>query len=248
MRKIRTAAALFMAFCMCFALSACGSSIEDSGAGNADNTQADNIQADNTRAESTQTQQDTKEDAEMTAQKSSETAAGNEESAQPEQDDTESDTDVLVVVFSATGTTKGVAEKIAAIEDADLYEIIPSEPYSDADLNWNDKGSRSTKEQNDPKVRPAIASESIDLSGYSRIYVGYPIWWGEEPRIMDTFVESYDFGDATVIPFCTSGGSGIGRSGKNLAENAGSGNWLDGARHSGSISEDELRSWINGLK
>ncbi len=154
---------------------------------------------------------------------------------------------VLVVVFSATGTTKGVAEKIAAIEDADLYEIVPETPYSDADLNWNDRNSRSTKEQDDKNVRPAIAGEPIDLSGYARIYVGYPIWWGEEPRILDTFVESYDFGAITMIPFCTSGGSGIGRSGKNLAENAKSGNWLDGRRFSGSVSQSDLENWIDGL-
>ena len=155
---------------------------------------------------------------------------------------------VLVVVFSATGTTKGVAEKIAAIEEADLYEILAAEPYSDADLNWNDRNSRSTKEQNDPSVRPAIASEAIDLSGYERIYIGYPIWWGEEPRILDTFVESYDFGTITMIPFCTSASSGMGRSGKNLADNATGGNWLDGKRFSGSVSENDLMSWINGLK
>lgn len=154
---------------------------------------------------------------------------------------------VLVVVFSATGTTRGVAEKIATIEDADLYEIVPAEPYSDADLNWNDRNSRSTREQNDPSVRPAIAGEPIDLSGYERIYVGYPIWWGEEPRILDTFVESYDFGSAVMIPFCTSGGSGIGRSGKNLAEHATGGRWLDGKRFSGSVSESDLENWISGL-
>ena len=164
--------------------------------------------------------------------------------------DTPSETgkDTLVVYFSATGTTRGVAEKIADIEDADLYEILAAKPYTDADLNWSDSDSRTTKEQNDSSVRPEIGSEPIDLSSYSRIYVGYPIWWGEEPRIMDTFVESYDFGDATVIPFCTSSSSGIGRSGKNLADLAGSGNWLDGERFSGSVSEDELRTWINGLK
>ena len=155
---------------------------------------------------------------------------------------------VLVVVFSATGTTKGVAEKIAAIEDADLYEILAAEPYSDADLNWNDRNSRSTKEQNDPSVRPAIASEAIDLSGYERIYIGYPIWWGEEPRILDTFVESYDFGTITMIPFCTSASSGMGRSGKNLADNATGGNWLDGKRFPGSVSESDLMNWISGLK
>ena len=155
---------------------------------------------------------------------------------------------VLVVVFSTTGTTKGVAEKIAAIEDADLYEIVPAEPYSDADLNWHDSESRTTIEQNDDSVRPAIASEAIDLTGYERIYVGYPIWWGEEPRILDTFVESYDFGTITMIPFCTSASSGIGRSGKNLAENANGGSWLDGKRFSGSVSESDLANWINGLK
>ena len=154
---------------------------------------------------------------------------------------------VLVAVFSATGTTKGVAEKIAALEDADLYEILAAEPYSEADLNWNDRSSRTTKEQNDAAVRPAIASDPLDLSGYERIYVGYPIWWGEEPRILDTFVESYDFGTITMIPFCTSASSGIGRSGKNLAEHAKGGNWLDGRRFSGGVSESDLADWIKGL-
>ena len=134
----------------------------------------------------------------------------------------------LVVVFSATGTTKGVAEKIAALENADLYEIKAAQEYTDADLNWHDSGSRTTLEQNDKSVRPEIGSERISLEGYEKIYIGYPIWWGEEPRIMDTFVESYDFTGVTMIPFCTSGGSGVGRSGKNLADNAGTGNWLDG--------------------
>ena len=174
-------------------------------------------------------------------------AAGAEEEDIPAVTDTGDGTGTLVVVFSATGTTKGVAEKIASVEGADLYEIIPAEPYSDADLDWNNKNSRTTIEQNDPSARPSIGSDKIDLSGYSKIYIGYPIWWGEEPRIMDTFVESYDFGDATMIPFCTSGGSGIGRSGKNLAENAGSGNWLDGDRLSGSISEEEVKKWIENL-
>ena len=99
----------------------------------------------------------------------------------------------LVVVFSATGTTKGVAEMIAAITGADIYEIKAAEPYSDADLNWHDKNSRTTKEQNDKTVRPAIGSNKISFDAYSRIFIGYPIWWGEEPRILDTFVEKYDF-------------------------------------------------------
>ena len=156
--------------------------------------------------------------------------------------------EVLVVYFSATGTTKGVAEKIAKITDADLYEIIPAEPYSSADLNYSDRNSRSTKEQNDKSARPAIGSDPIDLSGYKTIYIGFPIWWGEEPRIMDTFVESYDFTGITLIPFCTSASSGIGRSGPNMEALAGSGTWLAGRRFSGSVSESDLRSWIEGLK
>ena len=155
---------------------------------------------------------------------------------------------VLVVVFSATGTTKGVAEKIAAIEKAELYEIKAAEEYTSADLNWNDSGRCTTREQNDKSARPEIGSERISVEGYDKIYVGFPIWWGEEPRIMDTFAESYDFDGITMIPFCTSGSSGIGSSGENLAQRAGSGNWLEGKRFSGSVTEDELREWINSLQ
>ena len=156
--------------------------------------------------------------------------------------------DVLVVYFSATGTTKGAAEKIAAITGGDLYEIKAAQEYTEADLNWNDSSSRTTKEQNDSSRRPEIGSESISLDGYSTIYIGYPIWWGEEPRIMDTFVESCSFDGITVIPFCTSSSSGIGRSGQNLADNAGSGNWLDGRRFGAGTTEDEVKSWIEELQ
>ena len=156
--------------------------------------------------------------------------------------------DVLVAYFSATGTTKGVAEIIAAITGGDLYEIVPADPYSDADLNWNDRNSRSTKEQNDKNVRPEIGSADISLEGYTTMYLGFPIWWGEEPRILDTFVGKYSFEGITVIPFCTSSSSGIGRSGPNMEALAGSGNWMEGKRFSGSVSEADLRSWIEGLK
>ena len=152
---------------------------------------------------------------------------------------------VLVVYFSATGTTKGVAEQIASVTGADTYEILAAQTYTADDLNWNDQNSRTTLEQNDKSVRPAIGSETISLDGYSTIYIGYPIWWGEEPRIMDTFVESYDFSGKTMIPFCTSGGSGIGASGANLAANAGSGNWLEGARLS---SSSDIAGWIEGME
>ena len=171
--------------------------------------------------------------------------AQTEEQAEPP-DETGKDT--LVVYFSATGTTKGVAEKIASITGADIYEIKPAQEYTSEDLDWNDSDSRTTHEQNDKSVRPEIGSDSISLEGYSTIYIGFPIWWGEEPRIMDTFVESYDFDGITMIPFCTSSSSGIGMSGKNLESNAGSGNWLDGERFGEGASEEEIQAWIDGLK
>lgn len=160
--------------------------------------------------------------------------------AQPEADTAKT----LVVFFSATGTTKGVAEQIASVSGADTYEILAAETYTADDLNWNDQNSRTTIEQNDKSVRPAIGSETISLDGYSVIFLGYPIWWGGEPRIMDTFVESYDFTGKTVIPFCTSGGSGIGASGTNLAANAGSGSWLEGQRLS---SSSDIAGWVNSF-
>ena len=151
----------------------------------------------------------------------------------------------LVVYFSATGTTKGIAEKIADVTGADLYEIIAAVPYTDEDRDWTNSDSRCSIEQNDTSVRPAISSEQIKLDGYSVIYIGYPIWFGQEPRIMDTFVESYNFGNAKVIPFCTSGSSSIGQSGQNLAANAGSGNWIEGKRFAGDASEEEIKDWID---
>ena len=237
MKKIRTVFALLLALCLIFA--ACG----------AQPAATEDTPAESRTETATETATAHPEETSSAAEEASEPST--EESA-PEEDTEEEPAaehkEVLVVYFSATGTTKGVAEKIAKITDADLYEIVPAEPYSDADLNWNDKNSRSTKEQNDKSARPAIGSGPLDLAGYTTIYIGFPIWWGEEPRILDTFAESYDFTGITLIPFCTSGGSGIGRSGPNMEELAGSGTWLKGARHSGSISEADLQSWIDGLK
>ena len=154
---------------------------------------------------------------------------------------------VLVVYFSATGTTKGVAETIASVTGADLYEITPVQPYSSDDLNYNDNNSKTTKEQNDKSVRPEISGTVENWDSYSIVYLGYPIWWGEEPRILDTFVESYNFDEKTIIPFCTSGGSGVGSSDSNLEKNAEGGNWLSGTRHRSGMTESDIRSWIDGL-
>ena len=151
---------------------------------------------------------------------------------------------VLVVCFSATGTTRGVAEKIAALTGAELIDLLPAQPYTTEDLNYNDRTTRATVEQNTPDVRPEIANE-ISLDGCTTLYLGYPIWWGQAPRIMSTFVESHDFTGITVIPFCTSGGSGAGRTGETLGEQAGTGTFLSSTRFSGSVSEADLQQWID---
>ena len=239
-RKISVLAAVLLAI----GLTACGNN-EDQAASDT----AQTIQAESTKEVEATDNIAEEADQVVTSEAASDTNDEIDEDTSSEvADSSEENGGVLVVYFSATGTTKGVAEKIAGIIGADTYEIKAAQEYTDADLNWNDSNSRSTKEQNDSSVRPEIGSEAVSLDGYTTIYIGYPIWWGEEPRIMDTFVESYNFDGITLIPFCTSGGSGIGRSGQNLADNAGSGTWIDGKRFGAGASEDEIRSWIDGLQ
>lgn len=123
----------------------------------------------------------------------------------------------LVAYFSATGTTARAAERLAQEVAGDLHEIVPAQPYSAADLNWNDKASRSSREMADDACRPAIAEGALDLSPYDTVYVGFPIWWYVEPRIIDTFLEAHDFTGKTIVPFATSGGSGLGRAPERMA-------------------------------
>lgn len=154
---------------------------------------------------------------------------------------------ILVAYFSATGTTKGVAEHIANGLNADIYEIVPEEAYTDADLDYNDNNSRTTIEMNDPDARPAISGSVENMEQYDIILVGYPIWWGEAPRIVSTFMESYDFSGKTIVPFCTSGGSGIGSSASNLERLTSGATWLDGRRLNGSDSQDTVMEWVDSL-
>lgn len=171
-----------------------------------------------------------------------------EETEPAPETDTESEgTKVLVVYFSATNTTEGVAEHIANGLNADIYEIVPEDPYTDADLNYNDNNSRTTIEMNDPNARPAISGSVENMEQYDIIFVGYPIWWGEAPRIVSTFMESYDFSGKTIVPFCTSGGSGIGSSASNLERLTSGATWLDGRRLNGSDSQDTVMEWVNSL-
>lgn len=151
---------------------------------------------------------------------------------------------ILTAYFSATGATQGVAETIAEITGADIYEIVPEQPYTEEDLNYNSDSSRTTEEMNDASARPTIEGEVENWDKYEIVYLGYPIWWGEAPRIMDTFVESYDFGGKTVIPFCTSGSSGIGSSAQNLEALSDGGEWLAGRRFGGGASRGEIAEWL----
>ncbi len=135
---------------------------------------------------------------------------------------------ILVAYFSASKTTEHAAKEIAQAVGADLYEICPDKAYTAADLNWNDKKSRSTVEMNDPVCRPKIAGTVEHMEQYDTVLIGFPIWWYVEPRIVDTFLESYDFSGKTVIPFATSGGSGIGGAEKSLREHCPKANWKPG--------------------
>lgn len=231
---MKKAALTILSFFCIFAMSGCGNSQTDNNI-NSDST------VQNTTAEPSESEETTAENSEIISTSESVTTP------EPKEEPGSTDNEVLVVYFSATGTTKSIAERITSVTNADLYEIIPAEPYSSDDLDWHDSNSRTSIEMNDPDARPAIASDTISLDSYSTVYIGYPIWWGDAPRIMSTFVESYDFSDKTVIPFCTSGGSGIGRSGDNLKDLANSGNWLSGDRLDADISESEIQDWINGL-
>lgn len=153
---------------------------------------------------------------------------------------------VLIAYFSATNNTEGIASHLDAILDADLYEITPEQPYTAADLNYN-SDCRANDEQNDPSARPAISSSVDNMEQYDVIFLGYPIWWGQAPKIISTFLESYDLSDKTIVPFCTSGSSGIGSSATNLHSLASSATWLDGQRFSGSASRSTVETWVNGL-
>lgn len=160
-----------------------------------------------------------------------------------------SDGNVLVVYYSSTGNTKEAAELIAAATGGDLFELVPSDPYTDEDLNWNDENSRVVYEHENPDERdvPLVSSVPENFSEYDTVFIGYPIWWGIAAWPVNSFIEANDFTGKTVIPFCTSASSGLGESGELLAEAAGTGNWLEGRRFSSGVSQSEIEEWLNDL-
>ena len=174
--------------------------------------------------------------------------SSSETSTEPSGDNSEpsdSGSRVLIAYFSATGTTKKIAEYAADAASADLYEIVPAEPYTADDLNYTVSNCRANAEMNDPSSRPEISGGVTNMADYDIVFIGYPIWWGEAPRIVSTFIESYDFSGKTVVTFSTSGGSGHNdRSIKELASGA---NWVTGARLKSNSSQSDVADWITGL-
>ena len=153
----------------------------------------------------------------------------------------------LVAYFSASGVTKRLASTLAKAVNGDLFEIVPEVPYTDADLNWMDKNSRSTLEMKDKTSRPAVASKVENMAEYGTVIVGFPIWWYTAPTIIKTFLEQYDLSGKTVIPFATSGGSGMGKTNKDLAPSCKGAVLKDGKRFAANASEAELSAWANSL-
>lgn len=157
------------------------------------------------------------------------------------------DRKILVAYFSASGVTAKAAKKLAKASNADLYEIEPAVKYTSADLDWKDKKSRSSVEMDDPASRPAIAGTPTDMDKYDVVFVGFPIWWYVAPTIINTFLESCDLAGKTVIPFATSGGSGMGKTNDRLRPSCPGAVLLDGRMLNGNPSEDELAAWVASL-
>jgi len=228
---------LLLSFVMVFVLTACGQSA-------ASEKQKETQPAVQKTDEQSETSQS---GAEAEKQMNTEVETELSESASAKEQKTDVSTKTLVVYFSCTGTTELVAEYVTEILEADIYEIVPENPYTEADLAYYTNG-RADQEQNDPNVRPAISGGVENMDEYDTIILGYPIWHGQAPRIISTFLESYDFSGKMIIPFCTSHSSGIGSSAGNLhALCSESAEWIDGKRFEGGTSKESIADWIGEI-
>lgn len=230
MKKVIT---LLMSILLVFSIVACGN--QNSG-GNSQTTEP----TDSTTPESTP------ESSQQPGESSTEAPTESSDEAQ----ETEGESGkTLVVYYSASGNTEAVAGYIANATGGDLFELVPAEPYSDADLDWTADGSRVNKEHDDESLRDIelVKINAPDWDSYDTVFIGYPIWWGIAAWPVNGFTRANDFTGKTVIPFCTSSSSGLGESGELLAEAAGTGNWLEGQRFSSHPSEEDVRSWVDGL-
>lgn len=205
------------------------------GKENANNTGSTNVtnnNSNNAATNSTTKQQDT---------------LANENNSDKQDNKTNSDKKVAVVFFSGTGNTKEVADLIADVTNADIFQIVPEVEYTSDDLNYNDDNCRANKEMNDDTARPAIANDLSAITDYEVIYLGYPIWWGTAPRIIQTFIESYNMSNSTIYTFCTSGGSSIDRSVSDLQTKYPDVNIVSGKRLNNATKSD-IEQWVNELQ
>lgn len=228
--------ALLMGLVLVFNFTACGS----------------NSSSNSSQAESSVEERETSQPETSTAETSaaepaesdvSESALPSDLEAEPESGKT------LVVYYSSTGNTEEAANYIAAAANADVFELEPKNPYTDADLDWTDENSRVVYEHDNPDARDVeLAAVTVpDWESYDTVFIGYPIWWGIAAWPVDSFVKANDFTDKTVIPFCTSSSSDLGESGELLAELAGTGDWMEGERFSSSVTEDIVQTWVESL-
>lgn len=165
-----------------------------------------------------------------------------------EQAFTPTNSNILVACFSATGNTWPLAEYAADYLNADLFRIEPEVPYTEEDLNYNDDNCRANQEMNDENARPALAATVENMDQYDTVIIGFPIWWGQAPRLIETFIEAHDLSGKTVLTFCTSGGSGYGQTGEILsALTDDTVNWIEGTRFSPGASADEIADWLTDL-
>ena len=241
MKSFKKISSFLMAVLMSFSLVACG--------GTAGNPTPGTTSGNNTE---TTAPEDTVKNDETTASPDNETTAdtASDETTDDSVDETPAEGGkVLVVYYSASGNTDRVAKAIADAANADLFELIPTEPYTAADLSWTTAGSRVNREHDDESLRDIeLESTTVDnWDDYDTVFIGYPIWWGIAAWSVDGFVKVNDFTGKTVIPFCTSASSGMGQSGKLLAEMAGTGDWQEGKRFSSGASDETVAEWVKGL-
>lgn len=226
--------ALLMGLFLVFSFTACGRT-SPSSSSQTESSLAESFQPEDSSAETSAT--------ETTESDVSENDLSSDLETEPETGKT------LVVYYSATGNTEEAATFIAAATNADIFELEPKDPYTDADLNWTDDNSRVVYEHDNPDARDVelVSATVPDWESYDTVFIGYPIWWGIAAWPVDSFVKANDFTGKTVVPFCTSSSSGLGESGELLAELAGTGEWLEGERFSSGVTEDAVQIWIEDL-
>ena len=220
-----------LALCLTLAITACGDTAISNGT---PVTPSEGLQGEDQREDGSRTSDSVSNDVSASVNSSDRSSEGGK---------------TLVVYYSATGSTQAAAQTIASAAGGDLFEIVPAEKYTSADLDWTDKNSRVNKEHDDPSLRNiALTADTVDnWNDYDTVFIGYPIWWGIAAWPTNTFIKVNDFTGKTVIPFCASASSGLGESGELLAELAGTGDWQEGQRFRSGVSEADVTEWVNGL-